>query len=1311
MKTLCLLSLSCAFLLFAVFPASAQQWAVKDLTRVYFGAQTDDPVPADYAGDGYADPAIFRGSSGLWSVKDLTRVYLGNSTDTAVPSDYDGDSAADIAIFRPSSGLWSVQNVTRAFFGNSLDTPVSDQGGGDFDGDGTADLAVFRPSAGQWAIQGLPRVYLGSTGDQAVCHDYDGDGTTEVGIFRAGSSFWAVSGLTRFYFGASGDGAVSGDYDGDGTAEAGVFKGSSGLWAIRDLTRVYFGTSGNVTVPADYDNDGADEIAVYRSSYTAPQTIYQIQHDGLTGTQTVTGIVNLVYPNMGFFMAEASGAYHGIYINQTTYGPMIGDSVTLTGTVASSNGQTRLQSLTAFAINTRNNSPYAAAAIPTASITDEQYEGCLVSVSDAFTVSNQNSGSYKWVATGAGGSVTLGGGLDYNYFPRNGDAFTSFVGLVERNTSSSPNQWLQPRDTDDLYGPTSVIPHYALFGTVVPVDGTGTYYENHYLEVRGESIESIGPNPPAGVDVIDVDGLIFPGMISTHNHSTYDLFDFIPFSIPPYFRERNDWANDEYGGSMYCDFKKQWGGFSDFYDQITKLSEVRLATSGCTVNQGAGDGINHGDDAFAKLGVGIIDGQRFPGRCYDKVLGTTDGMEATWATKHQDAVNGKLHRYLAHLAETRDDGPTQATQWNIWKTYASFDGYDTLIHGMNIPAAEFSLFDHGLDAWGSPLKTVLSWACKSNMLLYDATANVQGALNAGATVALAPDWTESGMPNMLAELNYAAYVARDSGWSIQSRQFVEMVTRNAASGFGQLYRIGSLEEGKVANLMVIPDGDGDPFDDFMMAAGAGASYDYRCGPKDVKLTVVAGRPMYGDPDLLTTANFPFSYSGYLEDLTICGEAKKLSLARYDSGAYPGVNEKFLPFYLEMWNKYLRSTQYPCDFLSVDPAGALPPTPLATPTPPAGTFVITAGTDDASEHVSNYVDNASYVYLGRHTVSDGYYFGARFNNVNIPNGATVNSAYLVLTQHDTYNTNQPVLLVAAHDTDNSPTFSSSNGPLDRGNQLTSAQVAWTPSAGTPGVEFQSPNIASVLQEVVNRAGWVSGNSLSVIVKDNEAAVDHRRRAWAYDGDPALAPRLVVDFETGPTPPPTPTVTPTPFGFKTPTPPPTATPVPTATPTPEGYKTPIPTPLPDNLLLNPGFETWNGTSFASWTQDASSTYTVETGTVHSGSNSAKVTTTVDPGAYGKGFYQDVPVTVGETYEFSAWLWSLQTGSMGITVSWFDGVSPKYWDTPTSTAAGQWQQFSVQSTAPAGTISARAWIRGFLNTAPCGYGDDAQFRVVDP
>jgi len=83
---------------------------------------------ADFDGDSRSDLAIFRPSSGLWAVRNVTRVYFGGSSDEPRPGDYNGDGIADIAIFRPSSGLWAARGITRQYFGGSGDTAI--QGGG-----------------------------------------------------------------------------------------------------------------------------------------------------------------------------------------------------------------------------------------------------------------------------------------------------------------------------------------------------------------------------------------------------------------------------------------------------------------------------------------------------------------------------------------------------------------------------------------------------------------------------------------------------------------------------------------------------------------------------------------------------------------------------------------------------------------------------------------------------------------------------------------------------------------------------------------------------------------------------------------------------------------------------------------------------------------------------------------------------------------------------------------------------------------------------------------------------------------------------
>ncbi len=217
-------------------------------------------VRGDYDGDGTSDPAVYRPATGLWAVRGVTRAYFGGGADLPVPRDYSGDGTADLAIFRSSSGLWVVRGVTRLYFGGSADDPVP----GYYAGSGGARIGIFRPASGLWVVRGVTRLYFGGGADWPLAGDFAGTGTDTPGIFRPATGLWALRSVTRFYFGGSSDDPLTGDFSGVGTVSAGIFRPASGLWALRGVTRVYFGGGSDTPVPADFAGEGRDGIAVFR---------------------------------------------------------------------------------------------------------------------------------------------------------------------------------------------------------------------------------------------------------------------------------------------------------------------------------------------------------------------------------------------------------------------------------------------------------------------------------------------------------------------------------------------------------------------------------------------------------------------------------------------------------------------------------------------------------------------------------------------------------------------------------------------------------------------------------------------------------------------------------------------------------------------------------------------------------------------------------------------------------------------------------------------------------------------------------------
>ncbi len=170
--------------------------------------------------------------------------------------------------------------------------------------------------------------------------------------------------------------------------------------------------------------------------------------------------------------------------------------------------------------------------------------------------------------------------------------------------------------------------------------------------------------------------------------------------------------------------------------------------------------------------------------------------------------------------------------------------------------------------------------------------------------------------------------------------------------------------------------------------------------------------------------------------------------------------------------------------------------------------ISASSDDAEERASGKVVLGSsdlelvFDKGGDQTV------GLRFNAVTIPAGATILDAY-VQFEVDEPNTVVTALTIEGEDADDAATFAASSGNISS-RPRTVAAVAWSPvtwpAKHEAGLDQRTPNIASVIQEIVGRPGWSSGNSLAVIISGTG-----ERTAESFDGRQSTgAPLLHVEY---------------------------------------------------------------------------------------------------------------------------------------------------------------------------------------------------------
>ncbi|MDR4481117.1 MAG: DUF4347 domain-containing protein [Nitrospira sp.] len=137
-------------------------------------------------------------------------------------------------------------------------------------------------------------------------------------------------------------------------------------------------------------------------------------------------------------------------------------------------------------------------------------------------------------------------------------------------------------------------------------------------------------------------------------------------------------------------------------------------------------------------------------------------------------------------------------------------------------------------------------------------------------------------------------------------------------------------------------------------------------------------------------------------------------------------------------------------------------------------------------------------------------GLRFTGMNIPVGATITNAYLVFraipADSGMTNSDATSLTLKGQLIGDAPTFTTTSGNISS-RALTSASTAWTPTNWTTGLDYNSPDISSVVQEIVNQGTWASGNDLAIII----TGTGHRA-SQAYDTDPATAAQLVVSYTT-------------------------------------------------------------------------------------------------------------------------------------------------------------------------------------------------------
>ncbi|MRT94524.1 hypothetical protein [Ancylomarina sp. 16SWW S1-10-2] len=168
--------------------------------------------------------------------------------------------------------------------------------------------------------------------------------------------------------------------------------------------------------------------------------------------------------------------------------------------------------------------------------------------------------------------------------------------------------------------------------------------------------------------------------------------------------------------------------------------------------------------------------------------------------------------------------------------------------------------------------------------------------------------------------------------------------------------------------------------------------------------------------------------------------------------------------------------------------------------------VSSSMDDVEERDGEISASSSDIELVKDDGRDQI-IGLRYTSLGIPSGATISNAFIQFTT-DEISTGTCSLTIVGEDIDNSPVFTRTNNDVSN-RTATTASVNWSPPnwtiVGESGANQKTPDLTTIIQEIINRPGYSFGNSISLIITGMG-----ERTAESFDGSSSSAAQLCVTY---------------------------------------------------------------------------------------------------------------------------------------------------------------------------------------------------------
>ncbi len=346
---------------------------------------------------------------------------------------------------------------------------------------------------------------------------------------------------------------------------------------------------------------------------------------------------------------------------------------------------------------------------------------------------------------------------------------------------------------------------------------------------------------PAGFDgapAVDVGAaVIYPGLVDLHSHLGYNT---LPLWSDPgqttAYQHHDSWPGEPtYKPDVSW---PAWTLAARAPEALLAYVQVRALAGGTTSIQGWPSTSRPASNRLVRC----VDADHV-GALADPIRVYTLTLDPAELGSRRDAMQAGAV-FIYHCAEGKPDSIVR-------REFTDLDAQGCLqqrmvtIHATALGAADFARWrtrahDVSPDA---PFGTVV-WSPFSNLWLYGVTTDVAAARAAGLTVCLGTDWGPSGTHNLLGEIKVARMHSDAKGWDLTDADLAQMVTCLPGDVVARAWQlpVGRLVAGALGDLVVIDQRRDDPWASLVAAR-----------ERDVRLTVVGGRPLWGTSALMNAA--------------------------------------------------------------------------------------------------------------------------------------------------------------------------------------------------------------------------------------------------------------------------------------------------------------------------------------------------------------------------------------------------------------------------------------------------------------------------